>query len=136
MISSLFKFTRVLVTLSLFFASYLASEIIVDGKLSEEEWSEASYIDEFLVVQPNTLEEPENKTKVFYFANEDGIYFGFENDQRKDSQTERLHKRDSWSVSADRNFVFLDFSGNSSNAYSFGVTLGGSLGDAIWQNEN
>ena len=136
MISSLFKFTRVLVTLSLFFASYLASEIIVDGKLSEEEWSKASYIDEFLVVQPNTLEEPENKTKVFYFANEDGIYFGFENDQRKDSQTERLHKRDSWSVSADRNFVFLDFSGNSSNAYSFGVTLGGSLGDAIWQNEN
>jgi hypothetical protein len=122
--SSLFKYTSYLVFTFFIFASYLSSEITVDGKLSEIEWSQAAYIDDFLVVQPNTLKEPENKTRVFYFANEDGIYFGFENNQSKDSQTERLHKRDSWMVSADRNFVFLDFSGNSSNAYSFGITLG------------
>ena len=77
----LFKYTRFLVFSFFIYASYLASEITVDGKLSEIEWSEAAYIEDFLVVQPNTLKEPENKTRVFYFANEDGIYFGFENNQ-------------------------------------------------------
>ena len=92
MTSSLFKYTRFLVFSFSIFASCLASEITVDGKLSEKEWSQAAYIDDFLVVQPNTLQVPENKTRVFYFANEDGIYFGFENNQSKESQTERLIK--------------------------------------------
>ena len=39
-------------------------------------------------------------------------------------------------ASADRAFLAIDFNGNGIRAYSFAVSLGGSIGDAVWANEN
>ena len=39
-------------------------------------------------------------------------------------------------ASADRAFIAIDFNGNGIRAYSFSVTLGGSISDAVWANEN
>mgnify|MGYP006241436919 CR=1 FL=1 len=57
----------------------LSAEIIVDGKLDEIEWNSARVIDTFFVTDPLTYAIPEVATEVLYFANEDGIYFGFKN---------------------------------------------------------
>ena len=65
----------------LFLFAPLSAEIIVDGKLNETEWDSAGVIDTFYVTEPLTYAIPEVATEVLYFANEDGIYFGFKNFQ-------------------------------------------------------
>ena len=121
----------------LFLLSPLSAEIVVDGKLNEIEWDSAGVIDTFFVTEPLTYEIPEVETEVLYFANEDGIYFGFKNyEQPIEDQTTLLHKRDVMDASADRAFIAIDFNGNGIRAYSFSVILGGSIGDAVWANEN
>ena len=121
----------------LFLLSPLSAEIVVDGKLNEIEWDSAGIINTFFVTEPLTYETPEVETEVLYFANEDGIYFGFKNyEQPIEDQTTLLHKRDVMDASADRAFIAIDFNGNGIRAYSFAVSLGGSIGDAVWANEN
>ena len=79
----------------LFLLSPLSAEIVVDGKLNEIEWDSAGIINTFFVTEPLTYETPEVETEVLYFANEDGIYFGFKNyEQPIEDQTTLLHKRD------------------------------------------
>ena len=130
-----FNMVRKLILLFLF--APLSAEIIVDGKLNEIEWDSAGVIDTFFVTEPLTYATPEVATEVLYFANEDGIYFGFKNFQQPiEDQTSLLHRRDVMDASADRAFIAIDFNGNGIRAYSFSVTLGGSISDAVWANEN
>ena len=135
MLCKAFNMVRKLILLFLF--APLSAEIIVDGKLNETEWDSAGVIDTFYVTEPLTYAIPEVETEVLYFANEDGIYFGFKNFQQPiEDQTSLLHKRDVMDASADRAFIAIDFNGNGIRAYSFSVTLGGSISDAVWANEN
>ena len=110
--------------------------ITVDGDLSEEEWSDAKILDGFLTVFPDTLEKPKYKTEVKYFTDNKGIYFGIINFQPKNTQVIERHQRDSFYANADRNYVMIDFDNNASAGYEFTVTLGDSIRDSIFVDEN
>ena len=118
----------------LFFSKTLA--INIDGDLSEEEWSNAKILDGFLTVFPDTLEKPKYKTEVKYFTDNKGIYFGITNFQPKSTQVIERHQRDSFYANADRNYVMIDFDNNASAGYEFTVTLGDSIRDSIFVDEN
>ena len=57
----------------------LSAEILIDGKLDEEEWKVAQNIDEFVVINPFSLDTPDLDTRVLIHSDEKGIYFGFIN---------------------------------------------------------
>ena len=110
--------------------------ITIDGELSEPEWQEANSFTDFLTIFPDTLDTPKYKTEAKYFANEKGIYFAFINYQPKEKQTFQKHPRDSFYANADRNYVIIDFNNNANIGYEFTVTLGNSIRDAIFVDEN
>ena len=59
----------------------LSAAILIDGKLDEEEWKVAQNIDEFVVINPFSLDTPDLDTRVLIHSDEKGIYFGFINSQ-------------------------------------------------------
>ncbi len=123
-----------------FFISILlisnAFSITIDGDLSDDEWSNAETLEGFLTVFPDTLEKPKYKTEVKYFTDYKGIYFGITNYQPKSTQVIERHQRDSFYANADRNYVMIDFDNNASAGYEFTVTLGDSIRDSIFVDEN
>ena len=60
-----------------FFSSFVFSEIVIDGKLSEEEWELAREINKFYEVFPFSLNDVSGNTRVLIVDDEKGIYFGF-----------------------------------------------------------
>ena len=119
----------------LFFSSFISS-ITIDGNLSESEWRNAKELDNFLTVFPNDKSNPKYKTKIKYFSNQDGLYFGIINEQPLSTQVSQKHSRDASNVDSDRIFLIIDFDANANIGYEFTVSLGDSLRDAIWVNEN
>ena len=130
------KLNNFLYFVLLFFFNAFLLAINIDGNLSEEEWQQAEYLDNFLTVFPNDKSAPEYKTKIKYFSNEKGIYIGIINEQPLSTQVSQKHPRDSWAVDADRISLIIDFNANANIGYEFTVSLGDSLRDAIWVNEN
>ena len=130
------KLKKILVFIFSFFSSILVTAITVDGNLDEPEWQKAKIINDFVTVYPNDKSKPKFKTEVRIFSDEKGIYFGFTNEQPIETHTPLKHPRDKWFVDADRNFIMIDFDGNATVGYEFSVTLGDTLRDAVWTNEN
>ena len=120
----------------LLFSNLLLSAIVVDGKLDEEEWKSAQQINKFYQVFPFTLEEPEQKTTVLVYETEKGMFVGYINYQARATMRTQLHERDADNANADKVGMSVDFDGDSLMAYSFTVSLGGSLWDAVYSNEN
>ena len=110
--------------------------ITIDGELNELEWQKAKSFTDFLTIFPDTLAPPKYRTEAKYFADEKGIYFAFINYQPKEKQTFQKHPRDSFYAYADRNYVIIDFNNNANIGYEFTVTLGDSIRDAIFVDEN
>ena len=110
--------------------------ITIDGELNELEWQKAKSFTDFLTIFPDTLAPPKYRTEAKYFADEKGIYFAFINYQPKEKQTFQKHPRDSFYANADRNYVIIDFNNNANIGYEFTVTLGDSIRDAIFVDEN
>lgn len=110
--------------------------ITIDGELNEPEWQKAKSFTDFLTIFPDTLAPPKYRTEAKYFADEKGIYFAFINYQPKEKQTFQKHPRDSFYANADRNYVIIDFNNNANIGYEFTVTLGDSIRDAIFVDEN
>ena len=110
--------------------------ITIDGELNEPEWQKAKSFTDFLTIFPDTLAPPKYKTEAKYFADEKGIYFAFINYQPKEKQTFQKHPRDSFYANAERNYVIIDFNNNANIGYEFTVTLGDSIRDAIFVDEN
>ena len=130
------KLIKIFAFLPFFLSAASYSAIDIDGNLSESEWDNADILENFLTVFPYDKSNPEYKTKVKYFSNEKGIYFGVINEQPFETQIAQKHPRDNWNVDADRIFLIIDFDANANAGYEFAVTLGDSLRDAIWVNEN
>jgi len=120
----------------LVFSNFLFSKILVDGKLDEQEWKAAQQINKFYQVFPFTLEEPEQKTTVLVYETKNGLFVGYINYQPKKTMRTQLHERDADNANADKVGISVDFDGDSLMAYSFTVSLGGSLWDAVYSNEN
>jgi hypothetical protein len=120
----------------LLFSNFLLSTIVVDGKLDEEEWKSAQKITKFYQVLPFTLEEPEQSTVVLVYETEEGLFVGYKNYQPTETMRVQQHERDADDANADKVGMSVDFDGDSLMAYSFTVSLGGSLWDAVYRNEN
>ena len=66
----------------------------IDGFLDESIWQRLSAYDEFVVLEPDTLMQPEHPTRVRVFYDADGLYFGVDMDQPVDRLITRLSGRD------------------------------------------
>ena len=121
---------------SLILSEFIYSEIEVDGKVIEEEWSSAIVVEDFFEIFPFTLNDPAYKTRLLILEKEDGLYFGFINSQPKETLRSQLHQRDDRDPKADRVGVSIDFDGDSLQAYDFTVSLGGSLWDSVYTNSD
>jgi hypothetical protein len=136
MTSRKFIFRNISLIPLLLFSNLLLSTIVVDGKLDEEEWKSAQKITKFYQVMPFTLEEPEQSTIVLVYETEEGLFVGYKNYQPSETLRAQQHERDADDANADKVGMSVDFDGDSLMAYSFTVSLGGSLWDAVYRNEN
>ncbi|MBT4494662.1 MAG: hypothetical protein HOC70_15570 [Gammaproteobacteria bacterium] len=105
------------------------ADIELDGDLTEDVWNKLDAYDEFVVLEPDTLEQPEHATRVRLFYDESGLYLGIDMDQPADSLIARLSGRDRRRINRDSINVTLDTSGEGRYGYWFGINLGDSLSD-------
>ncbi|MGB2033799.1 MAG: hypothetical protein ACPHUJ_07900, partial [Pseudomonadales bacterium] len=117
-------------------SSVFAEEIKIDGVLDEALWSSAREWTKYYESIPFTLAEPKHAQKVLILEDEKGMYFGFINEQPRESIRANQHQRDNEKANADRAGVSIDFDGDGLTAYGFSVSAGGSISDTIYRNEN
>ena len=132
------KFSYFLIVLFLYLQSSLINaEIVIDGKLDEDEWKEARQITSFYEVFPYTLNPVEDiKTVILVQESSEGIFLGFKNYQSNESMRSQSHQRDNERSIADKNGVTIDFDADKLSGYQFFVSSSGSIGDATYSNEN
>jgi hypothetical protein len=85
---------------------------------------------------PFSLAEPKHYQKVLIQEDEKGMYFGFINEQPRESIRSNRHERDNEMANADKAGLAIDFDGDGLTAYGFTVSAGGSISDGIYRNEN
>ncbi len=85
---------------------------------------------------PFSLAEPKHYQKVLVQQDEKGMYFGFINEQPRESIRANKHERDDEMANADKAGLAIDFDGDGLTAYGFTVSAGGSISDGIYRNEN
>ena len=111
-------------------------EIKIDGVLDEAVWSSAREWTKYYESIPFSLAEPKHAQKVLILEDEKGMYFGFINEQPRETIRANQHQRDNEKANADRAGVSIDFDGDGLTAYGFSVSAGGSISDSIYRNEN
>ena len=84
---------------------FIDADIVIDGKLDEDEWLDAKSIEEFFIINPYSLESPDLDTKVLIHSDKMGIYFGFINQQSYETRDRRKHARDGLRQNHDRNEI-------------------------------
>lgn len=109
--------------------------ITIDGRLDEPQWAGAQRVDDFRVVQPLTLEEPELRTELLVHSDERGLYFGMRMQQPPEVPRTRHRTARDAQARADRVNVIVDFDGRGSTAYEFTVSISGGIQDAIINNQ-
>ena len=113
-----------------------ALDIKIDGLLDEADWSSAREWTKYYESMPFSLAEPKHYQKVLIQEDEKGMYFGFINEQPRESIRSNKHERDDEMGNADKAGLAIDFDGDGLAAYSFTVSAGGSISDGIYRNEN
>lgn len=101
----------------------------VDGILDESVWEQLEAIDDFLVIDPDTLKNPYYRTEVRIFYTGKGIYVGVRNDMPEIERVKRLSSRDT-ELNRDALTFSVDPTGRGLFGYQFTVNLGGSVADA------
>ena len=121
-----------------FFCSSSFSEIIIDGKLSEEEWKSAREINKFYEVFPFSLKDASGDTRILIQEDEKGIYIGFINIQTKETIRANQHQRDQGARPpvGDQVGITIDFDNDGKTGYRFSVNAGNSINDGTVINEN
>ena len=115
----------------------IKAEIIIDGKLDEDDWNDARQITTFYEVFPYTLNPVKDiKTVILIKESEEGIFIGFKNYQSNESMRSQSHQRDDERSIADKNGVTIDFDADKLSGYQFFVSSSSSIGDATYSNEN
>ena len=113
-----------------------SADIKIDGVLDEADWSSAREWTKYYESVPFSLAEPKHFQKVLIHQDEKGMYFGFINEQPNESIRANKHERDNEMANADKAGLAIDFDGDGLTAYGFTVSVGGSIGDSIYINEN
>ena len=126
----------ILIQCLLFIGAVLQAEIIIDGKLNEDEWKDASKSQRSTKYSHTLKSCNRYKTVILIQESEDGIFFGFKNYQSNESMRSQSHQRDNERSIADKNGVTIDFDADKLSGYQFFVSSSGSIGDATYRNEN
>ena len=113
-----------------------ALDIKIDGVLDDADWSSAREWTKYYESMPFSLAEPKHYQKVLIQEDEKGMYFGFINEQPRESIRSNKHERDDEMANADKAGLAIDFDGDGLTAYGFTVSAGGSISDGIYRNEN
>ncbi len=130
-------FSCLALTFSLFIALPVYSlDIKIDGVLDDADWSSAREWTKYYESMPFSLAEPKHFQKVLVQQDEKGMYFGFINEQPRESIRANKHERDDEMANADKAGLAIDFDGDGLTAYGFTVSAGGSISDGIYRNEN
>ena len=111
-------------------------DIKIDGVLDDADWSSAREWTKYYESMPFSLAEPKHFQKVLIHQDEKGMYFGFINEQPKESIRANKHERDDEMGNADKAGLAIDFDGDGLTAYGFTISAGGSVSDGIYRNEN
>ena len=111
-------------------------DIKIDGILDDADWSSAREWTKYYESMPFSLAEPKHFQKVLIHQDEKGMYFGFINEQPKESIRANKHERDDEMGNADKAGLAIDFDGDGLTAYGFTISAGGSISDGIYRNEN
>ena len=111
-------------------------DIKIDGVLDDADWSSAREWTKYYESMPFSLAEPKHYQKVLVQQDEKGMYFGFINEQPRESIRANKHERDDEMANADKAGLAIDFDGDGLTAYGFTVSAGGSISDGIYRNEN
>ncbi|MCF7223315.1 DUF5916 domain-containing protein [Marilutibacter chinensis] len=112
--------------------------IVIDGKLDEPEWAQAARYDDFRLTEPFQLTTPDTglATEARLLSTPDGIVVGFRLQQEPGVQRVKPRlERDNGNPVDSVNFI-VDFNGDGNTAYSFTVSLSGSIQDGVVSNEN
>ena len=103
---------------------------IIDGILDEPIWQEITAIDDFVVVEPDTLKKGPYATNVKIAYSDEGLYVAADLEQPKETLIRRLSGRDIYSgLNRDSINITLDTSGEGLYGFWFGINLGDSLMD-------
>ena len=103
-------------------------DIVVDGQLSESAWQQIPGFDSMIVVEPDTLADPEFKTHVRIFYTERGLFVAADMEQPPETLIQRLSARDQ-DMNRDGFGFTLDTSGKGLFGFWFALNLGGSKED-------
>jgi len=120
---------------SIIFFGSLRAEIILDGKIDEEDWRHAKTYTSFVVTSPDTGEKPKVDTSVRLLSRADGLYIAFENQQARIKRSRKYSAKDQH-TSADFNVVSIDFSGQGDSVFEFVTTLGNGSMDGVYAQGN
>ncbi len=102
--------------------------IRVDGYIDEAVWREIPVIDDFVVLEPDTLTPGIHATRLRVAYAERGMYISAEMDQPEGTLLERLSGRDVRDI-RDSVSVTIDTSGEGRYGFWFGINLGDALMD-------
>jgi hypothetical protein len=116
--------------------SIVCAAINIDGRLDEPDWENAKTFNDFVVIDPLTLETPQLPTKTLMLSTPEGLAIAFICEQPPDKpRTRNITKRDATSFDADSVSVMIDFNGSGEAAYEFSVSVTGSYRDGAITNE-
>jgi len=100
----------------------------LDGRLEEAVWADAPVVNEFAVVEPDTLAAAPLESTIRMFYTDRGLYVGFHGKQAADTLVARLSPRDQ-RIARDSFSITVDPTGTGLFGYWFSVALGDSLAD-------
>ncbi|MCA0366277.1 MAG: carbohydrate binding family 9 domain-containing protein [Bacteroidetes bacterium] len=114
-------------------------KVVVDGKLNESAWSDASMLDDFTEFRPviGRKERPEIRTEAFLMYDDEGIYFGGTcYESTPDSISKELTGRDGFGANDYIGIIFDTYHDNL-NGFEYFVTPLGEQWDAkMTSNQN
>ncbi|MEM7077595.1 MAG: DUF5916 domain-containing protein [Pseudomonadota bacterium] len=104
------------------------ARITVDGHIDEAVWSRIPAINDFVVIEPDTLQPGAHETRMQVTYSDEGLYVAARNFQPAQTLVQRLSGRDVRD-NRDSFSITLDTSGEGRYGFWFGVNLGDSLMD-------
>jgi hypothetical protein len=108
---------------------------VIDGRLDESAWQQATVIDDMHEVRPNEFGEPSEETRFYVVYGDDALYIGAE---FKDSEPERVVARvlrqGDWSEGDDGLKIILDPFNQGRAGYVFYLNPHGVRAEGLFQN--
>ena len=104
------------------------AEVQIDGHLDDAAWNRMSGFERMVVIEPDTLDEPEYKTCIRIFHTDEGLYVSADMVQPADTLVHRLSARDQ-DLNRDGFGITIDTSGKGLFGFWFAINLGGSMED-------